>query len=239
MRWLFLFLILGNFTCYSQKEKIYLFPGQGADERLFSELDIDSTYFEIVHVVYPEPLKKEALKEYALRIIDQIDTTNDFFLIGVSFGGMLACEIADIKKPKALILISSAKNREELPAQYRVQKFIPIYRLLSGKALLWGAKKLQAIVEPDSKNKKSIFESMLSEKTPHYMKWSIHMICTWNKSSLPESYLHIHGEEDNTIPIRRIENSVSISNGSHMICLTKAKEINPLITAYINQNIEE
>jgi pimeloyl-ACP methyl ester carboxylesterase len=239
MRWLFLFFLVTYITCYSQKEKVYLLPGQGADYRLFSKLQIDSSRFDTIHIKYPEPVKKETMKQFAQRLIQQIDTCGEFYLIGTSLGGMLACEISEIKEPKGLILISSAKNKEELPFRYRFQKFIPVYRTISGNTLLWGAKKLQPLVEPDSKNNKEIFESMLEKKSAHYMKWTIHMICTWDKSSPPRNCLHIHGEKDKTIPIRRVKNPVLIENGSHMITLTRGEEVSAIINGYLKQIIDE
>jgi len=239
MRWLFLCFLLNTVACFSQKEKVYLLPGQGADYRLFSHLQIDSSCFDIVHIKYPEPLKKESMKQFALRLLRQIDTAEEFHLIGASLGGMLACEISAIKKPETLTLISSAKCRDELPYRYRFQKFVPIYRALPGTLLLWGAKFLQTLVEPDSKHNKEVFDAMLAEKTPHYMKWTIHMICTWDRTDLPKDCLHLHGEEDNTIPIRRIMNPTIIENGSHMISLTRGEELSHIIDDYLKQRVDE
>lgn len=217
------------FTGFSQKEKVYFLPGQGADGRLFSQIEIDTSIFDTVHITYPEIQKKETMKGFAQRILIKIDTSKSFHLIGTSFGGMLACEIAEICTPKSLILISSAKNKKELPFRYRFQKAFPIYRVLPGNILLWGAKFLQPLVEPDSKNYRQTFESMLGQKSAFYMKWSIHMICQWEKESYPTNYLHLHGEKDKTIPIRNIQNAKEIKGGSHMMTLTLGAQLSPFI----------
>jgi surfactin synthase thioesterase subunit len=66
---------------------------------------------------------------YAKKLSHQIDTTQPFILIGVSLGGMLATEMTDFIQPEKTIIISSAKNKYELPHRYRFQNIVPIYYL--------------------------------------------------------------------------------------------------------------
>src|SRR4051812_45165627 len=102
---------------------IYLFPGQGSDERIFSRLKFDSTY-KTVNVKYPVPARGTTLKQYAAQISQQIDTTNAYIFIGMSLGGMICSELSETFHPKKTIVISSAKCRSELPFRYRFQKKI-------------------------------------------------------------------------------------------------------------------
>ena len=53
---------------------VYLFPGQGSDERLFEKIKLDAR-FQIVHINYPAPKRGATLTEYAQEISRQIDTT--------------------------------------------------------------------------------------------------------------------------------------------------------------------
>src|ERR1700741_323367 len=91
---------------------VYLFPGQGSDERLFSKISLDSN-FKIVHITYPVPAKGTTMKEFAHIISAQVDTTRKYVFVGVSLGGMLCTELADFMKPEQVIIISSAKCRKE------------------------------------------------------------------------------------------------------------------------------
>jgi hypothetical protein len=85
----------------------------------------------IIPVTWISPLKKETLPEYALRLSQQIDTSQPFVLIGVSFGGMCAIEISKKLNPLQTILISSSKVSTELPRELAGFKYIPIYHILS------------------------------------------------------------------------------------------------------------
>ena len=63
--------------------------------------------------------------------------------------------------PQKVIIISSAKNRKELPLRYRFQRYIPLYAILPPAILKWGAKVMQPIVEPDRNKNKKIFKANL------------------------------------------------------------------------------
>ena len=164
----------------AQNTVLYLFPGQGSDERIFSNIKFDSTY-KVVSISYPVPEKGANMKDYALTLKKQIDTTGDYSFIGVSLGGMLCSELTDILHPKKVIIISSAKCRDELPFRYRFQKNIPIYKLFPKGMIKLGARMLQPIVEPDRKKNKATFKSMLKSKNATFLKRSINMIMRWDK----------------------------------------------------------
>jgi esterase/lipase len=100
------------------------------------------------------------LADLAQKISTLIDTTEIFALVGVSMGGMLSVEINKILNPEKVIIISSAKNRKELPLRYRFQRAIPLYEILPRRIIYWGAKTFQPIVEPDRNTNKDTFKSM-------------------------------------------------------------------------------
>lgn len=222
-------VLLLNLGLTQEKTTLYLFPGQGSDARLFKNLVIDTSRFELHYFEYETPDKKESLKAYAYRFIAEIDTTKPFSLLGVSMGGMICSELCDTLQPDKTIIISSAKQRKELPARYRFQSIIPLYRLFPKRALLGGAKIMQPIVEPDRNKHKETFKAMLNAKDPLYMKRSIGMIMNWEKQTYSEGIIHIHGDADHTIPIRNIEADYIIESGSHMMTLTNSDAINKIL----------
>ncbi|MGM0580577.1 MAG: alpha/beta fold hydrolase [Bacteroidota bacterium] len=233
---LILFFILCRFTLtFSQEQpNIYLFPGQGSDERLFDSLEFKNNT-NIVHIKYPVPKKRSSLAEYAIRLSNQIDTSQQYILIGVSLGGMIISELHDFLNPEKAIIISSAKSRSELPFRYRFQKVVPIYKIVPSKLMLAGAKFLQPIVEPDRNTNKATFKSMLSSKNPLYMKRTVEMIIKWEKENAQENIIHIHGTKDRTIPIRNIKPTNIIEGGSHMMTLTQPSPINEILSEYLNE----
>jgi esterase/lipase len=153
--------------------------------------------------------------------------------IGVSLGGMFCSELADILKPEKIIIISSAKCRDELPGLYKFQKYVPINKIVPKRMVKIGAQILQPLVEPDRKKNKSVFKNMLKNKSPDYYKASANMIVNWDKTEYNHSIIHIHGSKDNTLPFRRIQADYILPEGSHMMTLTRGEELNSLIMSII------
>lgn len=218
-----------SFSYAQEKKDIYLFPGQGSDCRIFSKLEFDTTKYDIHCFDYGTPRANESLSEFALRLSREIDTTQSFVLIGVSLGGMFCTEIAHILNPEQTIVISSAKTMKELPKKYTIQKEYQLYKFIPDHWYKKGALLLQPIVEPDRKNEKETFVSMLNCKSPVYFKRTVKMLIHWDRKSCTEEVIHIHGSEDNTIPMDDFSPNYVIEKGSHMMTLTRAEEISVLL----------
>ena len=206
----------------------YLFPGQGSDARLFKHLKLPAGY-DTVHISYPVPEKREGMKEYARRFIPQIDTGSPYILLGVSLGGMICTELADTLDPLRTIIISSAKSTRELPGRYTFQQIVPLNRIIPKRLIKGGARLLQGIVEPDRKQDKETFKDMLKNKDPLYLKRTVDMIVNWDRTRYPRQIIHIHGDRDQTIPIKNVECDYLLEDGSHMMMITRAPEINEIL----------
>ncbi|MCA6364654.1 MAG: alpha/beta hydrolase [Bacteroidetes bacterium] len=224
-----LFCITNTYSfAQTSKTRVYLFPGQGSDARIFSEIVLDST-FERIPVTYPVPEKGMSLPEYARLIGPSIDTTRPYIFIGVSLGGMICTELAETMHPQRVIIISSAKCRSELPVRYRFQHHVKINRLVPPRLVKGGARILQPVVEPDRRHRARTFRQMLRAKNPLYLKRTVDMIVNWQRTTADSSIIHIHGSNDHTLPIRHTRADYVIEGGSHMMTLTRGKELNALL----------
>ncbi|WP_051584663.1 alpha/beta fold hydrolase [Pedobacter jeongneungensis] len=96
----------------------YFICGLGADKRIFAKLKLDEK-INMIHVDWIKPVKNESLSAYAERLSKVIDNAQPFALVGVSFGGMIAVEIAKILNPVSTIIISSTMLSNHLPVLYR------------------------------------------------------------------------------------------------------------------------
>lgn len=224
------------FPAWSQKTKplVYLIPGQGSDARLYSNLVIDTLFHETKHIEYFTPDKGWSMKKYAQELAKQIDTTQQFSIIGVSLGGMLATEMSHFLHPEKVILISSAKSRIELPFRYRFQRSIPIYKIVPKRMYKLGAKFLQPIVEPDRRQNKDTFVAMLNDKDPAFLKNTTAMIMEWERKSINSNIIHIHGNKDNTIPQRNVNYQFLVDGGSHMMVLTRGAELSEVVNGILD-----
>jgi hypothetical protein len=219
-----------------QKPILYLIPGQGADERLFANLNVEEVEIKVLTFLVQE--KNESLAHYARRMATQIDTTQKpFFIGGSSLGGMICIEMTKFMHPTHIFLFSSAKTRQELPFRYRFQKFIPIYKILPARLIKRLAIFVQPRVEHEVWKERAIFRTMLKAKNTKFMKRSIHCICTWNNTEIPLNVTHFHGSKDRTLPARNIKNAEMIESGSHMLVYFNGLEIGKKMDVIIQKKI--
>jgi pimeloyl-ACP methyl ester carboxylesterase len=230
---LILMMLAGSTLCWGgtppgTNTTVYLFPGQGADYRLFRDLQFPKGY-DTIHISYPIPFKNESMKEFAQRCIPLIDQDSPYILVGVSLGGMICTELADALCPEKTILISSAKAWFELPGHYTFMRKFHLDRVIPKGMVKTGARVLQGIVEPDRKQDPETFKDMLKKKDPLYLKRTGQMIVSWEREDYSRSIYHIHGDADNTIPLKNVQCDFVVENGSHMMVLTRADEISEIM----------
>lgn len=234
-------LLICNSNCIiaqkspAPRTKVYLIPGQGFDYRVFNNLNLTEN-FDTVNIHYVVPGKNCELKEYAQLLAQQIDTTEKFSLIGVSFGGMVCSEMCEFLNPEKVILISSAKERKEIPAGYKMFKYFPINLLVPGSLYKASGQILRPIFEPDEKLANGLFKDMLHDSNNQFMKQSTKMIINWDKKTYSDKIIHIHGTKDNTLPFRNIKANYTIDKGSHMMVFTRSEDINTIVNRILNSN---
>lgn len=223
-----------RFACPAQTN-LYLFPGTGSDGRIFSGIAWPAGFVPR-HIHYPMPAKGATMRDYALLLAAQIDTSQPFVLVGVSVGGMLCTELADTLRPEKTILLSSAKCWRELPRHYRFQRALPLHKLFGGRAIKALSPLAQAVVEPDRNSHKATFRSMLKSKDRLYLKRTVDMIINWPRTGFPSGIVHIHGTNDHTLPLRNISPTIIVQGGSHMMTLTRGGEISKLLNEIMAPN---
>jgi len=214
---------------------IYLIPGQGADHRLFSKLQLDAS-FNIHHITFEVPKAGYLMPDYARQLSKQIDTSQPYILLGVSIGGMLATEMTDFLNPVKTIVVSSAKSKNEIPLLYTIQSKLNLHKLIPGWFSKIAALILQPFYEPISKKEKELFKQMIKDKDPVFMRRTINMIVNWDRTTFNPSIIAIHGNSDNTLPIRHVQVDHLVDKGSHLMILTKAEELSHLINKILSKD---
>jgi pimeloyl-ACP methyl ester carboxylesterase len=230
----FLLLIFPFFVQGQKIKHVYLLHGLAADSRLFSQLRLDS-FYQIHPINLPVPERKETMKTYAQRIANQIDTSESFALIGVSFGGMVSTELAEIIPAKKVILIASAGCRNELPKRYLRMKKFPIYKIVPGFFMKWSSFLVQPLAENDRYKQRKTFNKMLLDKNPRFLKQATRLIMTWERTEKPPQLYHIHGTRDHTIPYKNVKADVTIPNGSHFMVLTEGEKMSKILNDYLGK----
>ena len=108
-------------------KNIYVISGLGADERVFYKTNFGNN--NVTHIHWVTPLHNETIEAYALRLCTHIHHETPI-LVGLSFGGMVAMEVAKHIATEKIILISSAKTKHELPKFYRIVGKLNLHKLI-------------------------------------------------------------------------------------------------------------
>ena len=213
--------------------KIYAIGGLGADERVFSYLKLN---FELEVLQWIPPLKKEALADYAKRMLDQIDKEEEFILLGVSFGGMLAVEMAKLRKPIKLILISSAVSIKDIPFLFRVFGKTHLIKLLPATFLKAPDFINNYFFSVKREEDKQLLKQIIHDTDPDFLKWAIGQILSWKGQAPAAQLIRIHGTADRLLNCSSGKDKVEwIEGGGHFMVVDRADEISQLL----NSKVEE
>lgn len=205
---------------------IYAIPGIGTTKELFQNISIAG--YELKVLEWPVPKKEFTLSDYARQFIKQIDTSVPVNLLGVSFGGMLCSELANMIPVQNVILISSCKTSLEFPPLLRFLKTVPLHRLFSEN----GFKTLSKI--GFKKALQPIFVEMIDSMPPGYFSCCIRYIINWNKKEHWPGIVSIHGTADRLLRYNNIKNAQAVTNGSHVMVLYNADEINTILNQQLH-----
>src|SRR5689334_2348901 len=104
--------------------EVFFLSGLGADKTVFQFLDFSA--YKPIFIDWIPPKKNESLRDYAFRVKEKF-LHDHAMIVGLSFGGMLATEIAKLFPSSKAILISSSKTKSELPPFYNTGKYLPFH----------------------------------------------------------------------------------------------------------------
>ncbi len=214
----------------TNKQTIYAISGIAADDRVFQFLNLDNP---LQYLPWIEPLPDETLKSYAHRMMTTygIDQVEKPIILGLSFGGMLATEMAKIIPGSKAILISTSETRSELPlaikagAKMKANKFIP--DMLANPPIDLAAKFFGT-------KKKELLKAILADSDIDFTRWALGAIGKWENDVRLSEKLKIHGTEDIVIPLVD-KSSVIIDSGTHLMILDKPDEVSRAINDYLKR----
>lgn len=210
--------------------KIFAISGLGADRRVYDYLTLEH---ELIPIDWIKPEGKEGIEHYSKRLIDlyNIGVDEDFGLMGVSFGGLIAVEIAKQHKPKFTILVSSVETKDELSALLKLVGKSRLLEILPEK--LFNPPKALAHFMFGT-DKKELLNSILDDADLGFTKWAISQLLNWQNETKIPHLIKIGGSKDKMLPPEG-ENITIIDQGEHFMIVDRAQEISKVL----NEKIKE
>jgi hypothetical protein len=183
----------------------------------------------IVHLDWILPQKNETIRSYAQRLAEPIDRSRPFCLVGLSFGGMIAVEMAKFLSPQQVFIISSTPVFHGIPILYRrlgatgIHKMFPFRLLRQVRPLVFW------LFRAKSETEKQLVRSIILEADPQFMQWAITTILNWKNEVIPENLYHVHGTEDRILPLAKPVPHVALKGAGHLMVFTHGTKVAALI----------
>ncbi len=217
--------------------RLILFPGLGADARLFFR---QQAHFgaRLITPAVLRPRESEDLPAYAARWASLLESEGllapPLVLGGMSFGGQVALEIARAAqaKPAAIVLIASNRTSDSIPPRFRSQQARG--RRLPHALIRFGLRRLAALfglregLDPEARR---MLEQMAAEADIGTLRWGAQAASAWrftaaDAQSLGAPIFQIHGAADWVIPPHPGHPDRLLAGAKHLITFTHAREVN-------------
>ncbi len=205
---------------------LYIISGFGADKRVFQNIEFGKHETHFIDWKIPHP--GESLTAYSKRMMQEIEHP-DPVLIGLSFGGMIAIEIAKQMNVEKIILISSVKKRTELPASLRLLARTKVNQLVNLRPYSFLERWENYNLGLKTEDQKELVREYRKNIDLYYTNWGINQIINWQNTEVPKNIFHLHGSKDHIFPIKNINDAQVIEGGGHMMVMNRAEEINKIL----------
>lgn len=214
--------------------RLVLFSGMGGDKRMFGPLRIPGV--ELAAPDHLEPLAGEDLPAFAERTADFHELGAGDVVGGVSFGGMLAAQIASRRKVAGAILLASCHQPRRLPGAYRA---VELFSRRLPDALLalrsWPPFVRGRFAPIDARNAEIMIE-MARGYSPAMLRRFGRMIVEWKGvESFSCPMLSVHGDGDRILPPSCIDAQLVLPAAGHAFTLTHPEPIAAAILEFLRR----
>lgn len=216
----------------TEKTHVYFVPGLAAGKEIFRNISLPKEHYEVHIIEWLIPEKKEPIEAYAKRMATFVEKPNSV-LIGVSFGGVMVQEMANFLTLKRLIIVSSVKERKELPKRFEIASKTFAYKLVPTNLVLSITDLTKLAIGPKTEKRLRLYQEYLHVRDKQYLDWAIENMVCWQRKASDASVFHIHGDSDVVFPIKNIENCSVVTGGTHIMILNKGNIVSKKIIEVI------
>lgn len=205
-------------------KNVFFLSGLGADRRVFNYLILPG--HRLHHVIWVSPGRGESITEYARRLLPQIQGENPI-LVGVSFGGMLAMEIASLIKVEMVILVSSARSPRDIPRYFKIMARLNFYKVIRPKPIRTANPFLFWLFGVTNKEHKDLLCAIMADTDETFFAWAAESIPSWRGQIPSCKVVQIHGTRDRVLNFRSAD--FAVPRAGHLMIVTHANEISDII----------
>lgn len=218
--------------------RLILFPGLGADGRLFEPQRRAFPQLEVPPWLMP--LSDERIESYAKRMAAQITPDGrPLFLGGVSFGAIVALEAARHLPAAGVFLIGGGMSYRMITWPFRwMCHLAPLAPL---PIVPWLLKLFPIgldVIEKLTDEQKQLYVRMSRVTPPAMIRWGAHAMTRWSFAGPAPAPLHvIHGHDDRIVRPNQLTVDRTIPGGRHLISLSHPQVVNDFLAQTIRRTL--
>ncbi len=180
-----------------------------------------------VHVLrwLPPQSVTEPLPRYAAWLAETVPAGQVCWIVGVSFGGLLALEIAQLRPLARVVLVSSLADSHELPLLLRLARATGLYRLVPPSLL----QKLPFLAGwafgVKTKSEYALLRQIIADTDPLLARWAIGQLLSWPGVAGPGPAARLHGAQDRLLPAPATGIDYRAAEAGHFMVVSHAIQI--------------
>lgn len=212
---------------------VYCISGLGADAHIFDGLAVPGVTW--AHLPWLMPDGDEAIDAYAGRMRTGIAEEAPV-LLGVSFGGMMALEIAKYLPAATVIIVSSIRHWRQLPLPIKMTTHLGLGKWTPPANLRLLAPLQDYFLGVETPADSRLVREYRGNVDPHYLQWSIRNIAGWQNEWQPASFYHLHGSKDKVFPINLVEPTHIVEGGGHLMIHNRPAQISKILIGILGES---
>ena len=210
----------------------FFISGLGADEKAFSKLGDFGT--NKIFIEWLRNHDNESLHSYCQRLIDQYNIQQGDLLVGLSFGGLIAQQIAEIVGIDKVILISSFRTKDDLKMVFNKALAYRLHKLIPNAKSDLVANLVANFLNSGTSSSRSIIQEMVKSTDMILMNWSIEKIYQQDHELAPGiAKINLIGTKDRIVKRWHSESTHLIEGGSHFMVYEQAEAVSNIIRNFI------
>jgi pimeloyl-ACP methyl ester carboxylesterase len=204
----------------------YFIPGLGADERVFSRLRPPGPAHVLVWLAPLSPT--ELLAHYAARLAQAVPTGHACWIVGVSFGGLLALEIGRLRPLARVVLISSISSASQLPPMLRLARATSLYRLVPFGLLARLPRLAQWFFGAKGGGEYRLLRQILRDTDPLFARWATAQLLAWQSADVPTA-IRVHGTHDRLLPAGTAPVEYLLPGAGHFLIVSHVVQVSQIL----------
>ncbi|RZK23388.1 MAG: alpha/beta hydrolase [Hymenobacter sp.] len=204
----------------------YLLPGLGADERVFRGLRLPGPAV-VLHWLAPQ-VPTEPLRHYAARLAEAVPLGQPCWLVGVSFGGLLALEVGRLRPLARVVLISSLAAASQLPPLLKFGRATGLYRLVPFGILPRLPRLAQWFFGARDGREYRLLAGILRDTDPNFTRWATRQLLHWDSTGVPPA-TRVHGTHDRLLPASSAHIDYLLPGAGHFLIVSHAAQVSYIL----------